>query len=191
VGSYRHKYCLQQTVCRVCGQLQTQVLSSADCLWSWWEAADTSVVFTWLSVRLVCSWTLRIIKLWNYLLLQLHMPPTLTLKTVYWHKILFLSPMIYGIKFIAFLIIIHRISFMTEIRFVCWVVELTCVHTCSLTSYENAELLSISNTTSAFRGCYIIQEIRHIFRQQLPSSGECVSNRRLCCSNVCSFYKWK
>ena len=114
VCSCRHKYCLRQAVSIAGGQLQTQVLSSPGCLQSWWAAADTSTVFSRLSVMLVCNWTLRMIKLRNYVLLQLHMPPTLTLKTVYWHKSLFIFPMIYGIKLIPFLSIIHRIAFMTD-----------------------------------------------------------------------------
>jgi len=72
VCSCRHNYCLHQAVCTVggkmqtqvllhqavCtagGQLQTQVLSSAGCLYSWWAAAETSTVFTKLSVQSVGS----------------------------------------------------------------------------------------------------------------------------------------
>ena len=55
LGSCRHKYCRQQTVCIAVGQLQTQVPSSTDCLYSWWAAADTSSAFNRLSVQLVCS----------------------------------------------------------------------------------------------------------------------------------------
>jgi len=55
VGSCRHKYCLQQAVCTAGGQLQTQILSSAGCLYSWWSAADTSTVFSRLSVHIVVS----------------------------------------------------------------------------------------------------------------------------------------
>ena len=66
VGSCRHKYCLQQAVCTVIGQLQTQILSSAGYLYSWWAAVYTNTVFSRLSVQLVGSWTLRMIKLWKY-----------------------------------------------------------------------------------------------------------------------------
>jgi hypothetical protein len=55
VGSCRHEYCLQEAVCTVGGQLQTQVLPSAGYLYSWWAATDTSTVFSRLSVQLVSS----------------------------------------------------------------------------------------------------------------------------------------
>jgi hypothetical protein len=96
--------------------------------------------------------------------------------------------MIYEIERIAFLSIIHRIDFMTEIRFVCWDVELTCVRAYSLISILNCRITVNFGYSQYFRGSYIIQEVRHIFLKQLPYLGECVSNRHLCCSNVCSIY---
>jgi hypothetical protein len=55
MGSCRHKYCLHHAVCTAGGQMQTQVLSSVDCLYSWWAAVDTTTVFSRLSVQLVGS----------------------------------------------------------------------------------------------------------------------------------------